>query len=77
MSRRAFVTAATTSRPSSVSEMTTARRSDGSSPRSIRPALTSRLHMRVAVDELELPPLYEAELWDYLVRAAHSMVNSE
>ncbi|WP_194926168.1 globin [Catenulispora pinisilvae] len=34
-------------------------------------------HMRVAVDELELPPLYAAELWDYLVRAAHSMVNSE
>lgn len=34
-------------------------------------------HMRVAVNELELPPLYEAELWDYLERAAHSMVNSE
>ncbi|MEY9933286.1 hemoglobin [Catenulispora sp. GP43] len=34
-------------------------------------------HMRVAVDELELPPLYAAELWDYLVRAAHSMVNAE
>jgi hemoglobin len=34
-------------------------------------------HMRVAVDELELPPLYEAQLWDYLERAAHSMVNSE
>ena len=34
-------------------------------------------HMRFAVDELALPPLYEAELWDYLVRAAHSMVNSE
>ncbi|MBS2534178.1 globin [Catenulispora sp. NF23] len=34
-------------------------------------------HMRVAVDELELPPLYAAELWDYLLRAAHSMVNSE
>ena len=34
-------------------------------------------HMRAAVDELELPPLYDAELWDYLVRAAHSMVNSE
>ena len=33
-------------------------------------------HMRVAVDELELPPLYAAELWDYLVRAAHSMINS-
>jgi hemoglobin len=35
------------------------------------------LHMRVAVDELALPPLYEAELWDYLVRAAHSMVNAD
>ena len=35
------------------------------------------IHMRVAVDELELHPLYAAELWDYLVRAAHSMVNSE
>ncbi|MFL6111718.1 MAG: globin [Catenulispora sp.] len=34
-------------------------------------------HMRVAVDALELPALYEAELWDYLERAAHSMVNSE
>jgi hemoglobin len=34
-------------------------------------------HMRVAVDELELPPLYENELWDYMVRAAHSMVNSD
>ena len=34
-------------------------------------------HMRAAVDELELPPLYAAELWDYLLRAAHSMVNAE
>ena len=34
-------------------------------------------HMRAAVDELELPPLYAAELWDYLERAAHSMVNAE
>jgi hemoglobin len=33
-------------------------------------------HMRVAVTELELPPLYESMLWDYLERAAHSMVNS-
>ncbi|MFC7402588.1 globin [Citricoccus sp. GCM10030269] len=33
-------------------------------------------HMRVAVDSLELPPLYEQTLWDYLERAAHSMVNS-
>ena len=33
-------------------------------------------HMRTAVDSLDLPPLQEAELWDYLERAAHSMVNS-
>jgi hemoglobin len=32
-------------------------------------------HMRVAVEELGLPPLYESLLWDYLERAAHSMVN--
>lgn len=34
------------------------------------------LHMRRAVDKLELSPLHEATLWDYLERAAHSMVNS-
>ncbi|HEY9413078.1 MAG TPA: globin [Jiangellaceae bacterium] len=33
-------------------------------------------HMKVAVDELDLPPIYRATLWDYLERAAHSMVNS-
>ena len=33
-------------------------------------------HMRVAVDSLSLAPLHEATLWDYLERAAHSMVNS-
>ena len=33
-------------------------------------------HMRVAVDELELAPLDDAVLWDYLERAAHSMVNT-
>lgn len=33
-------------------------------------------HMRVAVDELELSPLHENMLWDYLERAAHAMVNS-
>jgi hemoglobin len=33
-------------------------------------------HMRVAVTELGLPPLYESLLWDYLERAAHSMVNT-
>ena len=33
-------------------------------------------HMRVAVDDLGLSPLHESLLWDYLERAAHSMVNS-
>lgn len=33
-------------------------------------------HMRSAVDELELSPLHEATLWDYLQRAAHAMVNT-
>ncbi|MUK00774.1 globin [Vibrio cholerae] len=34
------------------------------------------LHMRAAVDALGLAPLHEATLWDYLDRAAHSMVNA-
>lgn len=34
------------------------------------------LHMREAVDSLELPPLLHAELWGYLERAAHSMLNT-
>ena len=33
-------------------------------------------HMRAAVDSLELPPLYEGTLWDYMERAALSMINS-
>ncbi|WP_345802746.1 globin [Microbacterium sp. AZCO] len=33
-------------------------------------------HMRDAVDELELSPLHEATLWDYLQRAAYAMVNT-
>lgn len=33
-------------------------------------------HMRAAVDELGLPPLHEATLWDYLQRAAFAMVNT-
>ncbi|MCX4746348.1 globin [Kitasatospora sp. NBC_01287] len=33
-------------------------------------------HMRVAVDELELAPAAERQLWDYLTYAAASMVNS-
>ena len=34
------------------------------------------LHMRAAVDSLDLAPLHEATLWDYLERAAHSLVNT-
>ncbi|MGF1647992.1 MAG: globin [Kineosporiaceae bacterium] len=33
-------------------------------------------HMRAAVDSVELAPLHQAQLWDYLERAAHSMVNT-
>ncbi|WP_424449556.1 globin [Microbacterium arborescens] len=33
-------------------------------------------HMRTALDELSLPPLHEATLWDYLERAAYAMVNT-
>ncbi len=33
-------------------------------------------HMRDAVDELDLAPAHEAVLWDYLERAAHSLVNT-
>ena len=33
-------------------------------------------HMRVAVDELGLAPELERQLWDYLVYAAASMVNT-
>lgn len=34
------------------------------------------LHMRTALDTLQLSPLHEATLWDYLERAAHAMVNT-
>jgi hemoglobin len=33
-------------------------------------------HMRDALETLDLPPLQKAELWDYLERAAHSMLNT-
>jgi hemoglobin len=33
-------------------------------------------HMRAAVTSLELPPMLESQLWDYLERAAWSMVNT-
>lgn len=32
-------------------------------------------HMRTALDELELDPALDTQLWDYLVMAAHSLVN--
>lgn len=32
-------------------------------------------HMRAAVDEIGLDEAHEAQLWDYLVMAAHSLVN--
>jgi hemoglobin len=33
-------------------------------------------HMRTALDELNLDPALDAQLWDYLVMAAHSLVNA-
>ena len=33
-------------------------------------------HMRVALDELDLEEAHAAQLWDYLVMAAHSLVNA-
>ncbi len=33
-------------------------------------------HMRAAQDTLELSPLHDAQLWGYLERAAHSLVNT-
>jgi len=32
-------------------------------------------HMRTALDELALPEALDSQLWDYLVMAAHSLVN--
>jgi hemoglobin len=34
-------------------------------------------HMRTALDELKLDDAHDAELWDYLVMAANSLVNQE
>ncbi len=33
-------------------------------------------HMRAALDEIGLPPELDGQLWDYLVMAAHSLVNA-
>jgi hemoglobin len=32
-------------------------------------------HMRAALDEIGLDPVHDAQLWDYLVMAANSLVN--
>jgi len=47
-------------------------------PFAVNPAARDRwlAHMRAAVDGLDLARLHAAELWDYLERAAHSMVNT-
>ncbi|HET9895577.1 MAG TPA: globin [Streptosporangiaceae bacterium] len=34
-------------------------------------------HMRTAMDEIALDPSHDEELWQYLVMAAHSLVNAE
>jgi hemoglobin len=34
-------------------------------------------HMRVALDELALDEALDTQFWDYLVMAAHSLVNAE
>ena len=47
-------------------------------PFAINPHAKDRwlVHMRAAVDSLNLAPMDESELWDYLDRAALSMVNT-
>jgi hemoglobin len=47
-------------------------------PFSVTPEMRDRwlTHMRAAVDSLDLTPALRAELWTYLERAAHFMVNT-
>lgn len=33
-------------------------------------------HMRAALDTIDIAPIHEATLWDYLERAAHALVNT-
>lgn len=33
-------------------------------------------HMRTALDSIALPPLHDSAFWDYVDRAAHSLVNT-
>ena len=50
----------------------------GTLPFNVNPDARDRwlAHMRAAVDALDLSPLHEATLWDYLQRAALAMVNT-
>jgi hemoglobin len=32
--------------------------------------------MRAALDEVQLPPLYDGMMWDYFDRAASAMINT-
>ena len=34
------------------------------------------LHMRAAMDEIDLAPIHDAAMWDYFERAAHAMINT-
>ena len=47
-------------------------------PFKVNPAARDRWlrHMRAGVDAMQLSPMDESELWDYLDRAAHALVNS-
>ncbi|GAB2979007.1 globin [Actinotalea caeni] len=47
-------------------------------PYPVGPAARDRwlAHMRVAVEDAGLAPMHQATLWDYLERAAHSLVNT-
>lgn len=47
-------------------------------PFAVTPAMRDRwlTHMRVALDELDLPADQDQLLWSYLERAAHAMVNT-
>ncbi len=47
-------------------------------PFAVTPHMRDRwlVHMRDAVDGLDLPPLHAGVLWDYLERAAYSLVNT-
>ena len=48
-------------------------------PFAVTPGMRDRwlTHMRAAVDSLDLPPGQAQELWTYLERAAHFMVNTD